>query len=199
MSRRVTTAPEGPPSRSVGRWLTASSRPRAANTSSVALRPRVSSAARSGPMPVADTGRPSASGGRSSSLRASSLARTSRPSPSRISTPSRTACSTASWCSYIRVISAGSSPCVCCRSRRLTRPVPSTDRPSAAPVAPSSRGTWPFAVSLTRSRVIPAETSPTTLPSGPVTGTTARVDGPSVPVTVSRTVPPSAAGPIVPM
>ena len=44
-SRRVATLPGGPPLRSVGRWLTASSRSPARCTSSVAARPEASSSA----------------------------------------------------------------------------------------------------------------------------------------------------------
>ena len=86
-----------------------------------------------------------------------------RPRPTMI-TPSRTACRTASWCSYIRVISAGPRPCVWRRSRLLTRAVP--------PVVSSRRrrrtegsGNWSSTTPLTRRMVMPAETSPTTVPS----------------------------------
>lgn len=82
--------------------------------------------------------RRSASVGRSNSRRASSLTSSSRPSAPMMSTPSRTACSTASWCSYIRVISVGPSPCVCRRSRRETSIVPTVDAASAPAPEPKS-------------------------------------------------------------
>ncbi len=189
VSRSVATLPGGPPSRSVDRWLTASSRPCARCTSSVASRPDANSRARSLPMPRARQGRPSASAASPSSRRASSFASASRPSPSRISTPSRTACRTASWCSYIRVISAGPSPCVWRSSRRLTSAVPPVATAST-PAAEPSRDRL--------DSVTPAATSPTTRPSPSSTGTTARTDGPSVPVYVSRTIPPATAGAMVP-
>ncbi len=197
-SRSVVTLPAGPPRRSVGRWLIASSRSLTRCTSSVATRPEASSAAVSSSSPSSSTLRSSASSGRSSRRWASSFASSSRLSAPTISTPSRTACSTASWCSYIRVISDGPRPCVWRSSRLLTRAVPPVASASAAAAAAISRGSCWAAAPPTCAVVIPADTRPTTLPPASFTGTTTCTSGPIVPLTCSVTVPPASAGPIVP-
>ncbi len=193
-SRSVATEPGGPPSRSVGRTFTASSRSPAITTSSVTARPAASSSSGAGSRPSSASGRPSASGGRSSSRRASSLQSSSRPSPPRISTPSRTACSTAAWCSYMRVISVGPRPWVCRFSRRLISAEPPVASPSAAAAAPSTTGSWRSLALLTLAIVMPADTIPTICPSGARTGTIACTSGPMVPTTSSVTTCPDSAG-----
>ena len=197
-SRSVATLPAGPPWRSVGRWLIASSRSPTRRTSSVATRPEASRAAVSLSRPSSSTWRPSASSGRSSSRRASSLASSRRPSPLAMSTPSRTECSTASWCSYIRVISNGPRPWVWRNSRLLTSAVPPRARASAAAAAVRRSGSCRSATPPTFSVVMPADTRPTTLPSSALIGTTACTSGPMVPVISSVKERPSSAGSRVP-
>ncbi len=164
-SRSVTTVPRGPPARSVGRWLTASSRPPAKCTSSVASRPEVSSSTISGSRTDSSrTGRPSASRGSSSSRRASSLASNSCSSSSTMSTPSRTECSTVSWCSYIRVISAGARLWVWRRSRLPTSAVPPVDTKNAPAPAARMIGNCLSTSLVTFLTFRPAETRAITLP-----------------------------------
>ncbi len=197
-SRTVATLPGGPPEPSVGRWLTASSRSPTRCTSSVATRPEDSRSAVPGARPMSRTCRPSASGGRPNSRCASSLASMRVPSPSTMSTPSRTAWSTASWCSYIRVISCGPRPWVWRSSRLLTRAAPPVARASAASAALSTSGSWASVAPPTFSVVMPADTRPTTVPSPLSTGTTACTSCPMVPSISSTTGSPASAGSMVP-
>ncbi len=198
VSRTVVTLPRCRPAGSVGRWLTASSRSPTGSTSSVATRPEDSSSVVAGSRPWSRTCRPSASSGRLNRRCASSLASSRVPSPSRIITPSRTACSTASWCSYIRVISCGPRPWVWCSRRLLIRAAPTVARASAASAAPSTSGSCASVAPPTFSSVMPADTRPTTVPSGSSTGTTACTSRPMVPSISSTTGSPARAGSMVP-
>jgi len=92
------------------RLFTARSRSPARCTSPVTGSPDANNAAVPSARPTSPTLHPSAPTGRSRSRCASSLTSRSCPSAPIMSTPSRTACSTASWCSYIRAISVGRSP-----------------------------------------------------------------------------------------
>lgn len=94
----------------------------------------------------------------------------------------------------MRVISSGPRPCVWRRSRLLTSAVPPVVTSSTAPVAANSSGNWSSTTPLTCSMVIPAETSPTTLPLLPMTGTTAWTSGPMVPMIFSVVTSPASAG-----
>ena len=181
VSRSVVTVPSGWPSRAATAWDTSSTRSRARCTSPEAVRPERNSSASPDGSPSSSTGRPSAPPGRPSSRAASSLASCSRPAGSTTSSPSLTACRTASWASYIRVISPGSRPRVCRRSRRLTGTAPRAASPSASSATAAVPGSWRRSSSPTRSRVMPTATSATTRPPSR-TGATARTDGPRVPV-----------------
>jgi hypothetical protein len=170
-SRRVTTLLGLPPYGAVGRLLTARSRPPAGWIASVRSASEVSSAAVPGSRPNSATGRSSAPGGRSSSRLASSLASSSRPSSPTISTPSRTACSTALWWSYIRANSVGPRPLVSRCSRRAPSAVPTAASTSAAAAEPSRIGMWLPTTALTLPTVMLTATTPFGVPLGAKTGT----------------------------
>ncbi len=185
-SRRVTTVPPGPPARSVGRWLTASSRPPAKCTSSPASRPETSSSVIAGSRPGSSrTVRPSTSEGSSSSRLASSFASRIRSSASMMSTPSRTECSTVSWCSYMRLISSAARLCVCRRSRRPTSAVPPVVTTSAPAPAVRMIGSCRSTALVTFLTFSPAETRAVTLPWSSSMGTVAWTSWPSGPWTLS--------------
>ncbi len=116
-----------------------------------------------------------------------------------MSTPSRTACRTASWCSYIRVISAGPRPCVWRPSRRLTSAAPPAARATATPALARKTGSCRFTVFCTDSTVTGAETMATTLPAASLTGAAEITERPSAPLNVLVNGLPSAAPAYGPM
>ena len=101
----------------------------------------------------------------------------------------------------MRVISAAPSPCVWRRSRRPTSQVPTNPTPSTSSAEmPISSKSLRSCLSI-EAMVMPTDTIATTrsLPSGANTGTTARIDGPRVPVACSVNTLPSGAPPTLPM
>jgi len=87
--------------------------------------------------------------------------------------PSRTACSTASWHSYIRVSSAGPQPADQRGADGRGREPQPTDQ--------QQRWQLPGQLVPQRTVVMPTSTSPAVSPSGATTGATARTEGPRVP------------------
>ena len=83
------------------------------------------------------------------------------------------------------------------RSQRLASQEPAPAVSSAITVVPASSGSWRVISALTWLIVRPTATRPAIRPATTI-GTTARTEGPRVPVNVSTTVPPAAAGAIVP-
>ncbi len=188
-SRRVTTAP----SSRVGTRLATSTRPPlTASRSAPDTRPDSTSAVRPGASTSSGVRPAAVAASRPSSRAASSLTSRILPYRSQATTPSRMPCSIASRSSSSAEISANATPCVRRRRVRETASVARTPTASAAPVYRSSPGMLPSSRPRTLSYAIPTDTAPTIRPRPSRSGTLARADRPSVPVSICRTSRPAS-------